>query len=47
MKKEEKLMKLRKRNAWSQEEFADKLNAPIATIESVTREAPNKYLLAA
>ena len=32
MKLEEKLMKLRKRNAWSQEEFADKLNVSRQTV---------------
>lgn len=32
MKLEEKLMKLRKENAWSQEEFADKLNVTRQTI---------------
>ena len=37
MKLEEKLMKLRKENAWSQEEFADKLN--------VTRQTVSKWEL--
>ena len=32
MKLEEKLMKLRKENAWSQEEFADKLNVSRQTV---------------